>query len=140
MEHQNVFFTLFLGLLLITLINRVEKRFEKRIVVNFIIKVILIIIFCFAAFLLRTDYDYAGILTITAFYILRGNNILITAALLFIFGYILGQGQITISILAVLSMFAIAFYNGKKGKDIKYIFYAFYPAHLLLLYFVSVFF
>ena len=32
-----------------------------------------------------------------------------------------------------LSLIPILLYNGKKGKDAKYLFYIFYPVHLLIL-------
>ncbi|MBE5965922.1 MAG: hypothetical protein E7255_02995 [Lachnospiraceae bacterium] len=136
MQSQNVFFTLFLGLLLITLINRVEKKFQNEVIYSSAIISALTLVFCFAAFLLRTDYSYAGILLIAAFYLFRGNKVLLTVSLLIVSGGIIGS----INILATLSMLFISLYNGEKGKDIKYFFYIFYPAHLLLLYIVRLFF
>lgn len=130
MQHQNVFFTLFLGLLLITLINQVEKKYQKQISISSVINAILTIAFCFGAIILRTDYDYAGILLIAAFFLFRGSKALLVLTLLIVSGGILGN----INILATLSMIIITLYNGKKGKDIKYFFYIFYPAHLLLLF------
>lgn len=133
MGHQNIFFTLFLGLLLIMLMKEVEIKFHKNVIAINIINFLLVIAFCIMAFLLKTDYNFLGILIITAFYLFRGNKMLLVISILLIFGTPIGS----ISILATLSMVFIALYNGKKGKSMKYFFYAFYPAHLLILFLIS---
>lgn len=135
MQHQNVYFTLFLGLLLITLINKVELKYSTEIMKSSVINTILSIGFCFVASFLKTDYSFAGILLITAFYLFRGNKYLLAFSLLLVCGGVLGG----INILATLSILFISLYNGKKGKDIKYFFYIFYPAHLLLLFVLNYF-
>lgn len=133
MGHQNIFFTLFLGLLLIVLMKEVESKFSKKEVLLNLINSILIISFCVIAFFLEVDYNFLGVLLIVAFYLFRGHKILLVLSLLIIFGAILGG----ISVLATLSMAFIAIYNGKKGKSMKYFFYTFYPAHLLILFLIS---
>jgi hypothetical protein len=133
--HQNVFFTLFLGLLVITLINMVEKKFEKIMFVANLLSALLTLGFCVIAFFLKTDYHFAGILLIVAFYLFRGSKAIIALSLIIVTGTILGS----INILATLAIIPIAFYNGQKGKNIKYIFYAFYPAHLLIIALIKVF-
>lgn len=135
MSHQNVFFTLFLGLLLITIMNKVEKKYQKHIILNNLINGLVTIAFCIMAAILRTDYDFKGILLIAAFYLFRGNKVLLGMAIFLVLGYI-GQNAFW-GICATLSIIAIAFYNEKKGKDIKYLFYIFYPAHLFILYLIS---
>lgn len=84
--------------------------------------------------LLRTDYSGFGVLTIAVMYLLRKNYVKA------MFGGCL--------ILTVMSMFEItsfftlipaSLYNGKRGWNLKYIFYAFYPVHLLALYFICQF-
>jgi len=134
-SHQNVFFTLFLGLLVITLISMVEKKFQKNIFVANLLSALLTLGFCAIALFLKTDYNFAGILLIVAFYLFRGSKALITLSLIIVTGTILQS----INILATLAIIPIAFYNGQKGKNIKYIFYAFYPAHLLLLALIQIF-
>ena len=132
-KHQNIFFTLFLGLLCMYLMKTVEKKYNKNtsgsiIVIN-LFNALITLAFCIIALTLKTDYDYRGILMIVAFYLFRGSKLLISASLLFISGYLLKY----INIFATAAILPISFYNGQKGKSIKYAFYIFYPAHLLIL-------
>jgi hypothetical protein len=133
--HQNVFFTLFLGLLLITLMSLVEKKFQKKVFVSNLLDGLLTLAFCTIALLLRTDYNFAGILLIVAFYLFRGSKPIITLALVIVTATILGS----INILATFAMIPIAFYNGQKGKNIKFVFYIFYPAHLIIIALIKIF-
>lgn len=132
MGHQNIFFTLFLGFLLIMLMKEVEIKLPKNVIVINVINALLVIVFCIIAFYLQTDYNFLGILLITAFYLFRGSKMFLVISILLIFGTPIGS----ISILAALSMVFIALYNGNKGKSMKYFFYFFYPAHLLILFLV----
>lgn len=129
LEHQNIFFTLFLGLACIYLMSLVEKKYGKNAVTTNVLNGVVTLTFCVIAFLLRTDYNFAGILLISAFYLFRGNKLLQTFTLFFVSAFILGS----ISVFATLAIIPIAFYNGEKGKSMKYFFYCFYPAHLLIL-------
>lgn len=140
-SYQNVFFTLFLGLFAIYCISMIEKRFKKEVILSNIFQALVTIGFCAAAVLLRTDYDMKGILLIVAFYLFRGSKIITTVCLLIIIitFFPSSKGNINIETFALLGMIPIAFYKGKKGKNIKYFFYIFYPAHLLILWFVSAF-
>jgi hypothetical protein len=128
-NHQNIFFTLFLGLLCMYLMSIVEKKFNKNFLIMNLLNAFLTLIIGFIAFFMRTDYDYRGIILIVAFYLFRESKLLRGLSLLFVSGYLLGY----INIFATASIIPIAFYNGQKGKSIKYAFYIFYPAHLLIL-------
>lgn len=134
MHHQNIFFTLFLGLFAIYLMQIVEEKYKKEYVLTNILDALITIIFCAFALLLKTDYSMVGILFIIAFYLFRGNKALLGLSMILIPGILFGN---TIQIFGILALIPIAFYNGKKGKDMKYFFYIFYPAHLLLLFVLS---
>jgi hypothetical protein len=144
-QDQNVFFTLFLGLAMIYLMKQVEIRYEKQLLVSNLLDAAITIGFCLIAVFLKTDYSYAGILLFVACYLFRGSNILISLCLFVInasmcnFAGFAQTGNLlyVIQMLATFAIIPIAFYNGKKGKSAKYIFYIFYPAHLLILYFLS---
>ena len=149
MSFQNVFFTLFLGLLLLVLMSMVEKHFNKNMLDYAIANALdagLTIIVCICSFVLRTDYSISGILMIVAFFLFRGNKTMLSLSILFIMGAIycdwigfLQTNQIgkILSIFAVTAMLPIAFYNGEKGKNMKYLFYIFYPAHLFLFFLIE---
>lgn len=141
-RYQNVFLTLFLGLLLLQLMNKAEKKYSP-LGVN-IYNGVLTIAFCILASFVRADYSIAGILTLVALYLFRGNKVLVGLGLFIVNGTIVGNVAsdnllAVIPVLSALAIIPIAFYNGKKGKDMKYFFYIFYPLHLLLLFIISVF-
>ena len=49
---------------------------------------------------------------------------------------ILGVALNKIEFVALIAIIPIALYNGSKGRQRKYFFYIFYPAHFLFLYIV----
>ena len=143
--HQNIFFTLFLGLILIYLMDQVDKKYRNNIIMSNLFDTLLTVGICAVAYFFNSDYDIAGILLITIFYLFRGNKIMQSMSLFIISATLLSNiqefrqtGNILsiISMLATFAMIPIAFYNGKKGKDIKYFFYIFYPMHLLILFLI----
>jgi TraX protein. len=149
LSHQNVFFTLFLGLLLITLLMMVDTRFQNGkwgyLIVN-TLDALLALLFCAIAYILSTDYSIAGILMILSFYLFRGNKTMLALCTAFIMGSMFcnwnaflqtGDLDSIISIFAVGAIIPIALYNGEKGKNVKYLFYIFYPAHLLVFFIIQ---
>lgn len=92
-----------------------------------------LVILMLAAEMLHTDYASMGVLTITVMYLFRKRKTLSMAAGCVVLT-LMSLGEIT----AFAALIPIALYNGKRGLKMKYFFYAFYPAHLLLLYLISV--
>lgn len=126
--HQNVFFTLLIGLIMI---KGLEHPFHDMEVPDVINKLIIVAVAGIAAELLQTDYGFSGIAIIFAFYILRER-----AALKYLITALICIGMGWIEAFAILSLIPIVLYNGQRGsqtKAMQYGFYIFYPAHLLLL-------
>ncbi len=138
-RSQNVFLTLLLGLIAIRIFDKYRNQ-------DIYLSYISLILFVFLSMLLRTDYNFAAILMIFIFYYFRGHflkisiNIILINTLLVILSLNTGNSFEFIQIIqlfAVLSLFFIYFYNHKKGYQMKYLFYIFYPVHLLILYFIE---
>lgn len=136
--HQNVFFTLFIGLVVIWVMRIIRIKLSQNTnVIRFLsslLQGVVVMIGCFTAYFLYTDYDYKGVFLIVAFYVFRKRKVILTLAVLLI-NQIFGM---VIQLFATASMVLIWWYNGKRGpQGNKYFFYFFYPAHILFLYLIS---
>ena len=135
--YQNVFFTLLLGLLVIAGLHLVEQHFAGTTVGKTILRVglnaVIILTGCVLGLVLKTDYDFKGILAITVLYLFRNRKKAQMWA-----GVIIFLLMDSLEMFAALSFILIWFYNGTRGRQNKYFFYFFYPAHLLLLWLVCV--
>ena len=116
---QNIYFTLALGAVALWIIDNIENHFKKFIFLALIL---------FSAIILKVDYGYSGIALILIIYILR-NNPAVQATLAL---PVLSGGYA-----AWCAFIPINMYNGErgfiKGKFLKYLFYAFYPIHIIFL-------
>lgn len=132
-DYQNVMFTMLIGLLTMWLIEFIVGKIENwHFVFKLIIKFVIIIAMAVIAELLKVDYGAIGIITIAIIYNLRiGKTGKTAVACAFL-------SLATISELGTfLSLPFVALYNGERGMKMKYFFYVFYPAHLLILFFIA---
>ncbi len=95
---------------------------------------LLLFMFMSIATYLNTDYGGIGILSIAIMYVLRAN---ITHG--FLFGSLALVLSQPFELPAILGLIPIRLYNGERGLKLKYVFYIFYPLHLLILYLISTF-
>jgi hypothetical protein len=123
-KNQNVFFTLFLGLLAIYCIDHFNTNKLKQI--------LYVISICLIALLINCDYNFIGVLMILGFYLYKNNK-----KMLVVFEAVLSL-TLYLETFGLISFIPIFLYNKKRGYNIKYLFYIFYPVHLLILYFISV--
>lgn len=80
---------------------------------------------------LHTDYSAFGVLTIAVMYAFRRNQVSAGMG-----GYVVLNVLSIAELTAIFALIPIALYNGERGLRLKYIFYAFYPVHLLILYLI----
>lgn len=126
-DYQNIFFTLFLGALSIYAFNQFQEK-DKFFKFAFLMPILMSV----AAEFLHTDYGGIGVLMIFFLYYYRQN--FRHQALVLVFGNItLALSSHPIQFLGILTIVPLYFYNGQRGKNAKYLFYAFYPVHLLIL-------
>lgn len=120
---QNIFFTLFIGL--VTMAGM--KRFEGKPLPQLLI----LAAGCAAAWVLKTDYLAAGILMIGIMYLLRQRKSVMAVGV----GILTAAESVWLYCAGVLSLIPICLYNGRRGRlKLKYFFYWFYPVHLAVLY------
>ena len=136
-EHQNIMLTFFLAVLALMLYDRVAKGTEMEEKPDYLMMLAgfgFVLLFAVIALLLRTDYTFFGVLTVFIFYVLRNHK--------WPFREVAGVLFLSITrtvgyyIFTVLSLIPILMYNGKRGKGLKWLFYLFYPGHLLVLYLI----
>lgn len=152
--HQNVFFTLALGLLAIWGYDNISRDQSK----NFISGLFVLAIGLLAE-TMQTDYSFYGIMTIFIMYVFfdqfKRMSILVILLNFLLYGsqlvtwtslaknfdspYEMGLQVIyclmcSAQLFSLFALWILKFYNGTKGKAFnKYFFYAFYPVHLFLL-------
>lgn len=127
--YQNVFFTLFIGLVVIIGIECARERLGGRVIPEILSVIVILGAGMAAAQLAKTDYAALGVLCIAVIYTYRQKKVwqIVAGCLVFIW-----------EPPALLAFIPIGFYNGKRGWKLKYFFYLVYPVHLLLLYLVCV--
>ncbi len=119
-SDNNIFFTLFIGLIVLILIKKAN---------NIYLACLITLIGSVIAELLGFSYGASGIILIVSLYFAKQNptNLLIAGGIFFMLNPYVNFG-------AILAFLIMNFYNKKRGLNIKYLFYIFYPLHLILLY------
>lgn len=154
LAHQNVFWTLLIGLLTIWALEAVNQA-DIRMILKYAASLPVIAAGMKMSMVLNTDYAWTGVLLILGLYLFRekrGLQCTIPFVVFFIarvlrnveLGYYAFGTQVILNTLRlywsiVISAFMIWRCNGKRylRRD-KYFFYAFYPVHIAILYLIKV--
>lgn len=147
--HQNVIWTLMMGLVGIHLMETVRKK--KSIFVYILVSAIVVILGGLLGTLSMVDYYGMGVLTVFIFYFFRGRkwwcllgqmlalywvNVELLGGLMYpirLFGM---EFELCQQGLALLALLPIWLYRGRQGyhsKPFQYFCYAFYPIHMLVI-------
>lgn len=93
-----------------------------------------VVVLAIAAYALHSDYGFGGVLLIYVFCLFRKNLPLQIISVLVICVLFYGPFELC----GALAFLPLICYRGRKGNiSLKYFFYVFYPAHLLLFWFLS---
>ena len=147
--HQNVLWTFLIAVFLMYLNESAKKKGKLWFrIVTCIGTLCLAFVLGLVTFV---DYHYAGVLTVLVFYFFRGRkwwqfcgqllclyyiNVEVLSGFYYevnLFGYTFSIVRQAFALLALIPMWL---YRGKQGpynKVIKYVYYGFYPVHLLVL-------
>ena len=131
--HQNVMCTFFIAILVLLCYDRLtsEKPTPGRIGLGTLV----VIGGMAAALALRTDYHLYGVGLVVLFYLLRDKETWVRTALGM--AYHIVTENVGIYIFGLLGFLPLFLYNGEKGRGLKWLFYVFYPGHLLLIWLIK---
>lgn len=139
----NAIFSLFLGLFAIACFAITKHK---------LLRVIIIGIAVATAVICNIDYGGVGVLSVIFFYLFFNDikKMALSQFLIYVIPSILDTELYLVSNqldkihmvtvaepMAVLALVFTALYTGKEGRKLQFLFYAFYPLHLLLLYLVK---
>lgn len=138
-EAQNVLFTFWIALLMLMGMNYIRYKFFSFFPQE-VFGIIILILAGGAAYLLKTDYSYYGILMIAVMYIFREQT-----ERKFIFLFLLMLCTSGLNHFAILSLPLLWLYQSSEKEKRnyqsfsfirKYFFYLIYPVHMLLFYII----
>lgn len=141
-RNQNVFLTLFIGFLVIWGIATLDQKLtvsekvplEAKQVLSVFGRVFVIFLGALVANLLKTDYAAIGVMAIAVGYMLRVHPVSIVQKYSSIgICLVLIGGYPNSEMWCLFSLIPLFLYNNKKGKLPKWVGYAFYPCHLLIM-------
>lgn len=130
--RRNIMLTLLLGLLTVALLDKIQRTYSE--INPYLMNIFMVMVIVgggFALIFLRGSYQEFGygVLLMVGFYLGHRSKKISTIIFVLIVGFL----RPNIEFMAILAAPILYLYNGQKGRNVKYLFYIFYPAHLLIL-------
>ena len=126
--HQNIMLTFFWAILGLLCYDALREKLKKG---GLVLGIFFLLLFAGASLILGLDYNFLAVGLIFLYYLLRDKTLLWRNAAGMAFHAMLRNvGIYWFGLLGFLFLFL---YNGKKGRGLKWLFYLFYPGHLLLI-------
>lgn len=120
---NNMMFTLALCLITVWIVDFLKEKIGNK-VVWYIVSIIVVAVCSAIAMALSLDYDYHAIVLAYLFYIFYDKPV---------WGSVLGYLSIIKELYSFLGFGMVLTYNGKRGRQYKWLNYLFYPVHILIL-------
>ncbi len=126
--HQNIMLTFFWAILGLLCYDALREKLKKG---SLVLGILVLLLFAGASLILGLDYNFLAVGLIFLYYLLRDKALLWRNAAGMAFHILLRNKDIYwFGLLGFLPLFL---YNGQKGRGLKWLFYLFYPGHLLLI-------
>ncbi len=135
-SHQNIMLTYFLAVLALMIYDRITEGNDNETASHNRAKIMLGVLAVLAAailaLVLRADYTCFAVIGVFLFYVFRNRSQTVRS--------VIGTGFLAITrtmsyySATIFSLIPLLLYNGRKGRGLKWLFYVFYPGHLLILY------
>lgn len=130
--HQNIMVTFFWAILGLLCFERIvgDGASKGRRALAYAV----LVAFLVGSLVLNLDYNMLGVGLVFVFYLLRDKALLVRNVVAMAFHALLRN--VGLFWLGLLGFLPIFFYNGRRGAGLKWLFYVFYPGHLLLIWLV----
>lgn len=137
---NNVMWTLLLGLLAIWALDSLFKKIREKFsgsaatVLDIVsIAAVVLAVDLIEDYALNSDYGASGVVAIIIMYLLGTHKLIGFALAVIWLGFTCGHSEWY----ALADLLPLYFYHGRQGRKMKYFFYIFYPAHLLVIRFIA---